>query len=112
MGKTAPKVKLDLDKKRTLIMDLEAMCDFEDETGVSLLNGGQLNYLGMKELKILLWACLRHEDESLTQTQVGRMVHMGNLQEVFAAIGKAYNVALPEQEGEPDPLASQNPSDG
>ncbi|MEW5921562.1 MAG: GTA-gp10 family protein [Bacillota bacterium] len=97
---TAPKTKIILDKERNLLLDLNAMVAFEEETGSSLLSATSMSRMGMKEIRALLWACLIHEDESLTVKQVGAMVHAGNLDEITKSIEKAFAVAMPEPQRE------------
>ncbi len=101
-GKPVPIVKLQLDKARHLRLDLNAMVEFEEETGfhISEANTGKMSIL-----RALLWACLLHEDADLSVEQVGAMIHAGNMAEVGAAVGKAMSAAAPV----PDPDAPKNP---
>ncbi|MCL5290561.1 MAG: hypothetical protein M1489_05990 [Firmicutes bacterium] len=106
---TIPAVKLNLDKERNLLLDLNAMVTFEQETGKSLMEGADLSKMGMIEFRALLWACLIHEDESLTLKNVGAMVHPGNMEEVSNAIAKAFEAATPEPDGDKGPLPEARP---
>ncbi len=99
---TAPKTKITLDKERNLLLNLNAMVAFEEETGKSLLSAASLSEMGMKEIRALLWACLVHDDESLTLKQVGDMVHAGNLEEISKSIEQAFGAAMPEPEKKGD----------
>lgn len=106
----APVVKITLDKERNLLLDLNAMAEFEDATGKSLMRGIDLNSLSMKDYRALIWACLIHEDEKLTVQQVGKMIHAGNMNEIGEAIIKAFDLAAPESKDD-HPL-TENRSDG
>lgn len=89
--------KITLDKERNLLLDMNAMAEFEKETGKSLMNGADLKKMGMRDFRALIWACLVHEDEKLTIKQVGAMIHAGNLEKVSTAIEKAFTAAMPEK---------------
>lgn len=91
--------KITLDKERNLLLDMNAMAEFEKETGKSLMNGASLKEMSAGDFRALLWACLVHEDESLTVKQVGSLVHAGNLAGVSNAIVQAFEAAMPEPEG-------------
>lgn len=105
-----PAVKITLDRERTLTLDMNAMAAFEEETGKSLISGTALGEMAMKDFRALLWACLVHEDESLTVKQVGALVHAGNLEEVGQAIAAAFERAMPEARGEAAPLPESRPA--
>jgi len=92
-------------------LDLNAMVEFEDATGKSLLSAASLSKMGMKEIRALLWACLIHEDEKLTIKQVGALVHASNLEEISASIEQAFSSAMPEKtEDTGDPLPENRPA--
>ena len=96
----APKVKLKLDKEYTLILDMNAMSDFEEATGKAIHAIGA--DMSMKELRALIWACMRHSEPDLTPEDVGRMIHAKNLFAVGEQIGKLYSDSMPEEEDIPD----------
>lgn len=107
MSKTNPGVKIELGgKERTMILDLNAMATYEEVTGKSLFNA-DMKSIGAKELRALLWACLIHEDESLTLKQVGAWITGDNMGEVAQKLSAARGEAIPESKGdtETDPLA-------
>ena len=108
--KAKPKILIMLDKKRHLLLDLNAMVAFEDVTGKNLMQGLGANELTAKDFRALLWACLYHEDKDLTIEAVGGMIHSGNLDDITNNLAKAWDVAMPEaEEGEEDPLAIKSP---
>jgi len=90
MGRAAPTVPIELDKPRNLKFTLNSMVLFEKHTGkrFNQLEGG----LSMEELRIMLWACLLHEDPDLTPEQVGDMIHAGN----FDQVGQALDALMAE----------------
>ena len=111
VNKAKPGVKITLDKERTLKLDLNAMITFEEATGKSFAEGsfGRGN-MSPGDLRTILWACLLHEDDTLTEKQVGSWVAMDNMVEVASKLNEAFEVALPRSEGkETAPLAKTPP---
>ena len=106
-NKAKPLIPIELDKKRNLMLDLNAMVNFEEATGKNVLQGDSLNNLSAKDLRALLWACLLHEDKDLTLDQVGGMIHSGNMEVVASKLTAAWEVAMPEESGAP--LAGKPP---
>jgi len=109
--KVNPGVKITLDKERTLKLTLNAMVDFEEATGKSLMRGTfKSSKMSPRELRVMLWACLRDEDPELTQEQVGSWITVGNLMEVTAKLNEAFEVAMPESGGkQTTPLVKKPP---
>ena len=106
MSQVKPEVKIVLDKERTLKLDLNAMAAYEEATGKSMFKAFNPDELGARELRALLWACLIHEDESLTLKQVGSFITADNMNGVAARIGEAFKSAMPAAEDKKDfPLA-------
>lgn len=98
MSKINPAVTIMLDKERHMLLNLNAMCAFEEVTGESLFRGVDPEKMGAKELRALLWACLIHEDENLTLEQVGSWIDTGNMAEIAESITQAFQNAMPEAE--------------
>ena len=108
-NKARPGVKITLDKVRTLKLDLNAMSSFTEATGKRLetLQGDNMS---PGDLRAMLWACLLHEDDSLTEKQVGSWVTVSNMMEVVGKLNEAFEVAMPESEDkETVPLAESLP---
>jgi len=109
--KVRPEVRIELDKSRTLLLDLNGMVAFEEVTGKNLFDKEVAESLSKeihpKDLRALLWACLMHEDEELTEKQVGHLISIGNIMEVTQKVTEAYSAAMPESKGEPPPLAKR-----
>ena len=109
-NKARPEVSIILDKERHLLLDLNAMCHFENITGKNIMQGLGASELTAKDFRALLWACLYHEDKDLTIEAVGGMIHSGNLDDITNNLAKAWDVAMPEAEEEKeDPLAIKSP---
>lgn len=91
--KQVKKVFVQLDKKRQLHLDFNAMVAFEDETGTSLFEMKDTDSMSAKTIRALLWACLLHEDESLDIKDVGKFVTLSNIQEISEKLGEAMAIA-------------------
>lgn len=90
------RVQIVLDRTRTLVYDLNAFAELEENFGsieeaMKALEGGKI-----KAIIAILWAGLVHEDESLTPKQVGSIIGLADLQIVADALGKAITSAMPE----------------
>jgi len=119
--KGAP-VPLQLDKKRHLSFDLNAFIELEEKFGsiqdaldaLQKLDPGRRAQKGkkrqdLKTFRTFLWAGLVHEDDALTEKEVGKLINLETLDDVADAILGAVNAALPEVE-EDDIKNSQNPA--
>jgi hypothetical protein len=114
MSKINPAVSINLDKERKLLFVLNAMVFFEEATGKSLFDNkiseGFGKSMTAKDLRALLWACLVHEDETLTLKQVGSWINRTNMTEIAQHIGEAFSNAMPDGEKETSPLAQNAPT--
>ena len=94
------RIPIDLDKPRTLLFDLNAFAELEDKFG-SLDQAFQKMQQGsVKATRTLLWAGLLHEDENLTERQVGAMISLTNVEKIMEQITEALTAALPEDTGD------------
>lgn len=101
MGKNNVKVKgveLDLDKKRTLLFDLNALIELEDDYGsidgaFTAINTSKGR---MKNLRRLLFIGLKHEDEELTEQQVGKFLDMNNIMDISEKLIDTFGISLPD----------------
>lgn len=78
----------------TLVLDFNALADFEDATGqnaVKLLSGGELS---IGQMRALIHAGLKQRHPDLTLAQAGRILQ-GNM----GALGEALAAAFPSAEG-------------
>ncbi|MFD9628678.1 hypothetical protein [Peribacillus muralis] len=85
-------ISINLDKKRNIRFTLNALGEIEDAFGVPLSKISEIE-LGVKAVRTMLWAGLIHEDEDLTEREVGNMVDFDNLEEVQAKVSEAFAVA-------------------
>jgi hypothetical protein len=92
-------VPIELDKTRHLRFTLNAMIECEERTGRSMLNT-KATQIGLKDLRVYVWAALIHEDPTLTPEQVGDMIDLHNLADVSDAFRRAFSAAMPEAKGE------------
>lgn len=90
-------IKIELDKERSLLLDLNAMSEFEEETGKNIFQLGE--NMGASDMRALLWACLTHEEPSLDPKDVGAMIHPGNMEYVSQKIQEVYEKQTPDSEG-------------
>jgi len=58
---------IELDRMRTLRFDINAMADFEDVYGKSLMDVLATGMISFSALRSLLWAGLKHEDPQLAR---------------------------------------------
>lgn len=118
-------VPIMLDKERHLLYDVNALIDLGDELGINLLtpegweqlagkkivdeNTGEVTFEpvapSFRRVRAILWAGLRHEDETLTVRQVGAMLDPTDLGSAIAAYQEAWEV---QDESHEDPGASPN----
>jgi hypothetical protein len=90
------KIPVMLDKERHLVFDLNAFCELEDKYGGQKEALEALNSGSFKAIRAFLWAGLLHEDENITEKQVGSWITMDNISEISDRITEAMKNALPE----------------
>ena len=98
MGKLAPNITINLDRERKLSLTLNSMIAFKKKTGKDLTqiftsSGAEFD---LEQLRTVLFAGLIAEDSTLTEEQVGDMIHIGNLEEVTEAITELMTGSMPE----------------
>ena len=94
-------VKVKLDRERTLRFDMNAQVRFEEITGENTLDASfWKKKITAKNTRALIWACLVHEDPSLTVEQVGSYLTPGNSPRVTNALNKAMEASMPESDSE------------
>lgn len=85
-------VEINLDRPRHLRYTLNALSEIEDKLGIPLTEIGKTP-LGIKAVRVILWAGLIHEDPDLTVEAVGDLVDFGNFEEVQLKIAEAFEAA-------------------
>ena len=110
MNKAKPVIKIMLDKERTLKLDLNAMVAFEEAIGRSLFDFGKGEKLDARCLRALLWACLLHEDETLTEKQVGAWISTDNMAAIDAKLEEVSSASMPEPKAGQDSPLPESPT--
>lgn len=85
-------VSVNLDKPRKLKYTFNAFCELEDK-GMNLLELKEDNFK-LKDIRLLVWAGLRHELPDLTPEDAGELIDYGNLKEISDAVAEAVQVAF------------------
>ena len=116
-----PSIPLTLDKPRHLRLDNRALFRCERElvqiwgTKTSMLSIlMDLGNIRLNDLAVMLWVGLLHEDPTLTLEETQDLMDFSKLSDILGAILQAWNAAtlpadpqaVPEGEGDGDPLAS------
>lgn len=83
------KVPITLDKERNLIVDLNTFVELEEEYGDHKTALAALESGSFKAVRKFLWASLVHEDPSLTEAEVGRLVGAANMEEIADVVLKS-----------------------
>ena len=85
--------------------EITGMANFEEATGQSLFDSGlHVGNMTAKALRALLWACLLHDDPSLTLEQVGALVTPENMTRISEELNTAFEVAVPDERTSGRPL--------
>jgi hypothetical protein len=110
MSRVVPSIPVELDKTRHLKVSFGAMQRYKAATGKKLsmdFTNMEIDEM-MREICVLLWASLAHEDEELTVEQVEEMIGPANLNYVQEKLFEAMGMSMPEVKDEEDPLAMTN----
>lgn len=91
-------ITIQLDKPRTLRYGINALAKIEDITSKPLMQL-DLNNVGIKDMLVICYAGLYHEDKALTIEKVGDLIdEYSSLTEIAESIGKALTEAFGKQE--------------
>ena len=91
-------VTINLDRPRTLRYGMNALSKIEDLTGKSLVNL-DLKNVGIKDLLIIVYSGLYHEDKELDIEKVGNLIdEYSSLPEIAESVGKALSLAFGKKE--------------
>ena len=93
-----------LDKERHLRLTMFGMKRFAELTGKDILNGIKVDQFTTADWGTLIWACLLHEDKTLTVDQVLEMIDVSNLNDVINAATRALTAGFPKKKDDA-PLA-------
>jgi hypothetical protein len=81
-----------LDRERALVYDLNAICSFEEATGLSVVDA--LRNLTMTNIRALIWAGLLVDDPALTLEQAGALIRFADIAAVTGALRDALRTDL------------------
>lgn len=86
-----------LDKKRYLLFSLNVLDELQDKAGgydkLNVFLSGKVLFKNLKWLlTILLNEGADENDEKLTEIQVGKLIHTGNLRSVQETVFKAFSI--------------------
>jgi hypothetical protein len=87
-----PSVLIELDKPRNIRLTTNALVMAEELIGKPLPEMGQS--MGIREVRIILWAGLLHEDRSLSPDDVGELMDYQDMEYVGEKVGKALQIAI------------------
>jgi hypothetical protein len=83
-------------KTRTIRFDLNAMAEIEERYGNIQTAFSKLEEGGsMKAVRFILWAGLVHEDEALTERQIGGLIDIKELKDIMEKLGEALQADMP-----------------
>ena len=92
------KTTLDLDKKRAYDINLNALINFEEVTGKSLMKMKAGDEFSLKDIRALLWAGL-NEFEEISLEEAGGLVNINNIEKVSKQIMEVYENSIPKSKG-------------
>ncbi len=100
------KVTIKLDKERQLKLTLRGWREFENLTGVNLLES-RVDDLAPNELYALLWACLIWQDNELQIDDIPALIDnsKSDITELIKSLLECIRIAFPEAKTEQPPLA-------
>ena len=78
-------------------LNLNAMVNFEEETGKSLINIDPEDNFSMKDIRALLWAGI-NETAEISIEEVGAAINLDNIEKISEEIMAAFDDVLPEGE--------------
>lgn len=99
---TKPFVMVDLDRPRRLRYDANALVAVEEVLGRPLQEiippdeDRASRQVGFREMRVLLWAGLLHEDPKLTLLQAGELLDLQRMTDIMAKVNEAIAAAFPE----------------
>ena len=86
-------VSVELDKRRVIQFDLNALCEIEDKLGIDLKDLPEVD-VNARTLRVLLWAGLLSDDPDITLETAGHLASDNGLQETIAKVGEAMQKAF------------------
>ena len=91
-------IPIELDRTRYIRYDLNAFAEMEDRYGSVEKAMAAIEEGSIKAVRFILWAGLVHEDETLTERQVGAFVGLQEMSDIQDAILNALESANPAED--------------
>ncbi|HXH11151.1 MAG TPA: hypothetical protein VNP04_15490 [Alphaproteobacteria bacterium] len=105
MPSLIPRVPIDLDRRRHLVLDYAAFWMIEQRLRRPYHEIFAADHrFSAEEIVTIVWAGLLDEDPDLTPQQVAKWIAPSNLNAVIAAMTEALKISLPE----PEPTVGSN----
>lgn len=100
-------IPIELDKPRNLLYTLYGLSELQDAVGSfdELMDRLKQPEPRFKDVYLLVWAGLVHEDDALTSKQVANMINLGEMPKVLKLAMDAFLAALPEEKENPTTAA-------
>lgn len=90
-----------LDRKRKCVLNLAALCALEEKLGQSAFRAINWGELGVRDLRLILWASLLTDDPELTLEHLDEIVPVGRFLRLQSFImHDIIETAFPESSGE------------
>lgn len=99
------KITLNDGVERELKFTLNAMAELEDRYGSVEAAFKKLEENSMKAVRCVLWAGLLHNDENLTEQQVGNLIDITTMESLMNSVGDAFGNDMPDNGSEDVPNA-------
>ena len=99
-------VTVTLDRERHLKLTLRGMLAYEEQTGISLLEGFNFKDMSLRSFTALAWACLVHEDKELTYESFIDTLDFADVPKLTEAVSQCIIESFPDKE-EKAPLAGK-----
>lgn len=81
-----------------LLFTLNALALLEEKYGTVDAAFEELNKGSFRAIRYMLWAAIQHEEQPLTESQVGARIDMASLAEISESLSKAMDAGLPDEE--------------
>ena len=100
-------IPIKLDKPRTILYTLYGLSELQDACGSfdELMERLKQPEPRFKDVYLLLWAGLVHEDDELTAKQVANMIGLGEMPSVLKLAMEGFMAALPDEKPSPTEAA-------
>ena len=99
-----PFVTIELDRPRRLRYGMNQLASLEDALGVPVSELGNIK-MGIKELRLFLWAGLSWEDPELTPEKVGELADEADFAYLAEKVGEAMTASFGQPKKQTGPVA-------